>query len=265
MTRGMSASVDPARWRAHAEQFGLHVTRDDLGQLLTASAHDWGARTLCEVTGQALTLQRTADVVARAPRDDLVMAVQVEGRSRVRQGAPDVALSPGDIALYSGLRPYQRSLSDGFRTVVVTLSATEVGGGSAVLDRFAGQCLSGSRGLGRVPPRHLVELQREANNITTGHDSITHALAVLLDTATRERACSDSIASGSPGARGMRIAQIRWHAERFIDAHICDAGLGPREVAAAVFVSLRTHGRDQRVGRRLPVRLRMNPCTPSKG
>ncbi|MBY8863453.1 helix-turn-helix domain-containing protein [Nocardia sp. CA2R105] len=215
--------------------FGLEVTRHPSSRVGWSQLYDWGEMTLSEISGSSYTVRRTAELIARMPRDHIIVAVQVEGQSRVRQGALDCELLPGDIAVYASLRPYERIFPGDFRTIVVTLDGTLISGRHESLDVLAERKIAGSRGLGRVLSQHIIELQREAGAITDHRGVIAHSLAMLLRAAIAASPQADA-----DDSRRSRTEHLRAQVTRFVDEHLSEADLTPDRIATALFVSVRT-------------------------
>lgn len=172
---------------------------------------------------------RSQRLVRRAPDEHVLVSVQLAGISRIRQGDHDVTVTPGEVAILDGARPFEVDFP------------TQVGRMIAVMPRGA---LAGRLpGLG----------QRGACKLAAGSwsaDLVSRGLAVLADPAvetgiTGAEALLDSIASllalaEAPAAeaapQGLQADAMLAFARR----HAADPDLDAAALAAQFAVSSRT-------------------------
>lgn len=219
-------------WRAIvAEHFGLAdlLVRD--GPSFTGAVTNWrlGALDLTSVTCSSEFVDRRLSHV-RADRREKVILVNIRrGTVRLRQSGVDAVLGPGSIILYSPDAPFRwehDTLTDidnvAFPAAVFHSRFRNLEG---ILCRpfvaDAGPWKIASDFLGSLAAQNE-SLPRAAADAYAGH--LVDLVATALD-------CDDAPSS-------TRVA-IRRRVESFVRAHLADADLGPRGIAAAIGISVR--------------------------
>ncbi|SNS06608.1 transcriptional regulator, AraC family [Geodermatophilus pulveris] len=198
-----------------------------------------------EVTSRAvgsLQLSRVGSVDQRAVRTaglaraDGRRYVQVglleRGAARVQQDGRECWLRPGDYALYETDRPFTWELSAGtapaWSLLVLTWCRPEASAGGLTARR-----LDGSAGLTRVLGRMITDLVGSPDVVDAGPaDRLAGDLLGLVTTAA---GAAPPPPAGTPRGEDALLRAVRAHVEE----HLGDPALGPRDIAAAHFVSVR--------------------------
>lgn len=172
---------------------------------------------LARVTGSAHAVERTANMIARAPSNAIAVYLSVRGDSWFAQDGSTLSLRPGDAIIREADRPFSRGFRRGLQEFVV-----------------------------KVPHDALDTAVTPAGPIGGGNP-YTAALARLAARATRadrpvradERTVLELVTVLAMGPRAARPAAHRAAARSFIEKHLADPGLGADQVAAAIGVSER--------------------------
>lgn len=179
------------------------------------------------------TVERTAELIRRSPRDYFKISLQLEGTSSLQQDERRVVLEPGDLAVYDTSRPYTLRFERPFRVMVVMLPHDRLDIPREVLSRATAVRLSGSAGLGRLVSPFLatlgsnIEAMRGPAGVQLAHNAVQ-----LLETLFAHEL---DLAHAAADPHRALMQRIRDH----IDEHLGDPQLGPRSIAAANFISTR--------------------------
>jgi AraC-like DNA-binding protein len=104
-----------------------------------------GALTVSQVAGKAYRVRRQTPLHEGVKREWLLVAIQRQGGSRLRQLGRDSALAPGDIALYSTAQPYRLEFDGAFRQTVIGFPAAPLRALCPAIDGLVGRAMSGRR------------------------------------------------------------------------------------------------------------------------
>jgi len=191
-----------------------------------------GSLSVADVRASAMKASRTRATIARAPSDDIVVAIHVAGQCQVGQGASVVSMTPNAGATVTTHESYRFEFSGEFRQIVLKLPRHLTCGE-----------LSSVRGGG------VLRLSSHASRLVS-----RLALATLEDSeelsqdeqAGIERAFADLVRpSLSPldvGNAELVMPRLAGALE-FIRSNVADAMLSPASVAAHIRLSPRTLAR----------------------
>lgn len=87
------------------------------------------------VGGTPQVVRRTRRSLADVPDEPFKVCIQRRGRSVVRQGGTELALTPGDIAIYDTSRPYELRFDAGWECVAMTLPRRALAASDSVIER----------------------------------------------------------------------------------------------------------------------------------
>jgi AraC-like DNA-binding protein len=210
--------------------------RDFQGSL---TGHTLGNLTLCRMSSQPHTFDRTPHHVRVAPEEDFVAVLMQEGTALLQQGGREVQVRPGDIVLYDAARPFVHHLAPA-SALLVRMPRQQL------LSRFArAEAMATVRiAEGRSMATLLMRMAEEAFDFSAGGapDAAGARLAgAFLDTLTAAMEMQDS--HGTDGAQGSRYGSAYQRASQYIDAHLDDSALDSDGIAAAVHLSARTLAR----------------------
>lgn len=195
-------------------------------------SRDLGSTRVALVASQAHAVRRTEAQASRSERNHLKALWLTGGRCEVEQGANRSVLEAGQWAVYETGRPYAIRFADDSRFAVALLPieicadwrafgqqlcarAFEVDPASkaafyTLLSVFESACAAGSAGL----------------------DAVARAMAILLSESLTVRG-----SALQPVDRGARRLQ---EARRIVAGRLEEPGLGPRDLADALHLSLRS-------------------------
>src|SRR5206468_3854856 len=80
-----------------------------------------------EVAGTPQIVRRTRGAISAAPADPLKLCIQQSGRAVVHQGATEITIDPGQLAVYDTGRPYSIRLDGDWRCAVMTVPRESLG------------------------------------------------------------------------------------------------------------------------------------------
>ncbi|SNR94762.1 transcriptional regulator, AraC family [Geodermatophilus saharensis] len=175
---------------------------------------------------------RTAGLARADGRRYVQVGLLERGAARVQQDGRECWLQPGDYALYETDRPFTWELSAGtapaWSLLVVTWCRPEASAGALTARR-----LDGSAGLTGVLGRMMTDLVHSPD--VTAADPGDRLAAELLDLVTTAAGAAPPRPAGTPRGEDALVCAVR----AYVEEHLADPGLGPREIAAAHFVSVR--------------------------
>ena len=206
------------------------------------TGHSLGGLTVCRMSSQPHTFDRTAHHVRVAPEEDIVAVLMQEGTALLQQGGREVQVRPGDIVLYDAARPFVHHLAPA-SALLVRMPRQQL------LSRFArAEAMATVRiAEGRTMAALLMRMAQEAfdtpSDRTPGAAQARLAGA-FLDTLTAAMEVQDGGgAEGAQGAQPSRYGSVYQRASAYIDAHLDDCELDSDGIAAAMHISARTLAR----------------------
>lgn len=181
---------------------------------------------------------RTARLIRRADPEAHRLMVVLGGRNRMSQAGWDVALAPGDLALYDTSRPWQVWRDRGshhFVTITFARDALPI-----APDRVRDLCgahISGQAGVGALVSTFVSRLARDVDRYSPASATgLSHTLLDLV--AVLVTNLLDLPKAAIETGHHRRVTLMR--AQSYIQQHLADAALSPAAVAAAQHMSLRT-------------------------
>lgn len=214
--------------------------RDALGfsaETVSSSVGSIDFKRVRQVMHGESTHYRTARQIRRADPEAHRLMLVLSGRNRMSQNGWDVALEPGDMALYDTSRPWEvwRDRGD-HRFVTVTLARDALPIAPERVRDLCGARISGQTGVGALVSTFVSRLATDLDcyspAATTG---ISYALMDLLAVLIGNML---DLPEAKIEGHQRRVALIR--AQSYIQQHLADARLSPATVAAAQHMSLRT-------------------------
>lgn len=186
---------------------------------------------ITDVRASAQRVRRTASKIAQAPRDDLIVVVNVSGQCNVGQRSHAASLSAGEGAMVSARETYFFDFPDAFRQLVLKLPpsllrTSPMRGGSLRLAAGPANLL-----------RHLAFAILESPEAGAIEEEVAVERAMLE--LLRSAAAPSSTQDIGANAAVARYAE----ACGYILRNLSDPALGPASVAAHVGVSARSLAR----------------------
>ena len=185
------------------------------------------------VAGSQQLVRRRRRDIAQASDAWFLLSIQLEKQGLVQQCGRTAELVSGDFALYSSIDPYDLTLPDGFRQLVVQVPRREMLARLPNADLLTGMTVSGATqigGLVRDSVLRLVEAQASANEVTRRclEDSIIDLCATGLTTL-----------QGAGAIHTASEQRLIHQADTVIAQRIRDPDLDRAEIAAALSISVR--------------------------
>lgn len=200
---------------------------------------------LATVTAGAHTLAHSAADAASSPGDTLCLALQLSGVSAVRQDKRNCTLQPGEALFFDPHRPYSMSFDDMFTLAVFSFPRELLPAASAHIDAITARVLCADGG----------SPMDDASGAGPRPTVVASALAYfscLAATFDSDGMIADSFSGGalaiadtlaaellSPAGTDPPAASLLDQAIAYVDLHLSDPALAPRDVAQACHVSLR--------------------------
>jgi AraC-like DNA-binding protein len=186
---------------------------------------------ITDVRASAQRVRRTAGKIAQAPRDDMIVVVNVAGECAVGQRTDAALLSAGEGAIVSACEPYFFDFPQAFRQLVLKVPPSLL---SAVPRRDHGFRLAGG-------PANL--LRHLAFAILDSPEAGAVAEEVAVERAMLELLRSAAVRD-SAGKQTAHEASARYEeACGYILRNLSDPALNPAAVAAHVGLSARSLAR----------------------
>ena len=185
------------------------------------------------IEGSPMSAVRARPHIEASGDDDYLLALHVQGSAHGAQDGREVALGPGDFALFDSSRPYSISFTGPgvFRHVVFQVPRASLQARGATGAVTARRVPAASRA-GQLVSPYLRTLARPGVRPENPGEAFVDAGLDLAVGALRTVAGAASLAGlrrGSPG-RELRDYAL---------AHLGDPGLSPEAVALACYVSVR--------------------------
>lgn len=185
------------------------------------------------VAGSRQLVRRRKRDITQASDAWFLLSLQLDRNGVVEQCGRSAQLARGDFALYSSIAPYDLSLPDGFRQLVVQIPRNELLQRLPNADFLTGITVSGATqigGLVRDSVLRLVQAQETASPATRHclEDSIIDLCATGLTTLR-----------GAAAVRTDTEHHLIHQADTLIAQRLGDPELDRAEIAAALSISIR--------------------------
>lgn len=192
-----------------------------------------GALTVSQVEGKAYRVRRHTPLHEGVKEEWLLVAIQRQGGSRLRQLGRDSALAPGDIALYSTAQPYRLEFDGAFRQTVIGFPAAPLRALCPAIDGLVGATMSGRR-----PQVALLAAMAECH-FDTDYGALpdqagVHAASALSATLA---GCAVTQPANEDATRSKLSQYHLERLRRFAMARLGDSELSVGDVAAALNIS----------------------------
>ena len=187
---------------------------------------------ITDVRASAQRAARTRATIARAPSDDLIVVVHVDGFCEVKQGDTTAMLRSGASAAVSAEQPYCFAFPAPFRQLVLKVPRMLL---HDIAPRGATRLLSLASGPSNLIRNLTLATLDEPENFSADEEAaVERAVLELLRSAF-----GGDEPRGGQGKGAARHDEAR----RFIERNLADPALSPAIVAAHVGVSVRSLAR----------------------
>lgn len=218
----------------------LEVTSDDAeafrGRMKSRAI---GEILITEISATSHQVHRTPSLIAQTDKKYIKMSLQMAGTGLLMQDGRQAVLGPGDIAIYDTSRPYTLEFHGDFRSLVVMFPHSHIDLPVDSLSRLTATRIVGDEGIARLVGPFLVHLARNMDRLV-GHSGIrlVHNAIDLVTTVLYSQ-----LDSAEGDASNSHRASLLREVHAYIDTHLSDPELSPRDIAAATFISTRhLHG-----------------------
>lgn len=218
----------------------LEVTSDDAGAFRgRMKSRAVGEILITEISASSHQVHRTPSLIAQNDKKYIKMSLQMSGSGLLLQDGRQAVLGAGDIAIYDTSRPYTLEFHGDFRSLVVMFPHSHIDLPTDALARLTATRIVGDEGIARLVGPFLIHLARNMDRLV-GHSGVRlvhNAIDLVTTVLYSQLDSTDHDASNSHRASLLREV----HA--YIDTHLSDPELSPRDIAAATFISTRhLHG-----------------------
>jgi AraC-like DNA-binding protein len=194
---------------------------------------------ITEITASSHQVHRTLSLIAQNDKKYIKMSLQMSGTGLLMQDGRQAILGPGDIAIYDTSRPYTLEFHGDFRSLVVMFPHSHVDLPADALARLTATRIVGDEGIARLVGPFLVHLARNMDRLV-GHSGIrlVHNAIDLVTTVLYSQ-----LDSAENDTSTTHRASLLREVHAYIDTHLSDPDLSPRDIAAATYISTRhLHG-----------------------
>lgn len=192
-----------------------------------------GALTVSQVEGKAYRVRRQTPLHEGVKREWLLVAIQCQGGSRLRQLGRDSALAPGDIALYSTAQPYRLEFDGAFRQTVIGFPAAPLRALCPAIDGLVGRAMSGRRPQVALLAA-MAECHFETDYGTLPDQAGVHAASALSATLA---GCAVSEPVREDATRSKLSQYHLQRLRQFAMSRLGDSELSVRDAAVALNIS----------------------------
>ncbi|KUM29958.1 hypothetical protein AQ436_10000 [Arthrobacter sp. EpRS66] len=188
---------------------------------------------LMRIHARPHAVQRTMDLTNSGDGEFYKVSYQLDGYGLLIQDGRETVLSPGDLAIYDTQRPYTLAFDKPATVVVALIPHQQFKLSTQQVGQVTALALKGNHPLsGTVAPL----MEHLGANLAQWDEYGGYPLA---------RSTVDLLATALGGVLGTESAgdtKIRQREKitSYIDAHLGDADLGPAQIAAAHFISVRS-------------------------
>jgi AraC-like DNA-binding protein len=188
---------------------------------------------LLQLQAAAQCMRRSADALAQAGPEVFLLNVQREGISSVAQDGREVALLPGDAALYSSARSCEIRYGDMFHQTVLVLPAETLRASLPDIDKLTATLFQRDEPATRMLAG-LAALYFQLPLETIGSTARAHAGKALTEAVTASLAAASTEADMAlPKLSRFHLGRIK----QFLSTNLHDSDLSVQMVAGALHIS----------------------------
>lgn len=208
---------------------------DDFLARLSRSA--LGCLEISNISCEPLRYERSADDLRRAPSDDFLLSLMVEGEGRLSQAGRDALQRPGGVVVYDTARPFSYEFPAPYRMYLLKVPRAALLARVPQADRLTAMVIGGDSALGELAGgmiRNAAALQLREDTPAAARIgmSIVDVIGAAMD-----------VELGSHDQPVDRRTSLLKRAKDYIQCHLDDPDLDIDRIAAALFVSPSTLGR----------------------
>lgn len=190
-----------------------------------------------EVTASQHLVERTSSMVTSSDPSYYKASLQVSGTGLLIQDGREAVLQPGDLAIYDTGRPYSLVFEEDMRMLVLMFPREHLGLPPEIVKQLTAHRFSSDDGLGSMIIPFLQNVSQNLDRVggVTGPRLVQSA----IDLITTMFASELDLDADRADSHQLLMQQIR----RYIDLNLGQPDLGPTQIAAAHFISIRhLHG-----------------------
>ncbi|NKB38731.1 MAG: helix-turn-helix domain-containing protein [Gammaproteobacteria bacterium] len=192
-----------------------------------------GAVDISEIHSSRQVVHRTPRCIAHSEMDYFFVLAQMEGRGLICQAENKTRLDVGSWALIDTTRPFQFSMDDMFRQLVISIPRSSLPWLTSRSIHLAGRDLSQALSLGPVISKYLLSLSGQVQNIKQESRILLAESVINLICGALNESFPDSV--NHCDSTTMYREQIK----TFILGHLRDPDLSVPMIAAELNISSR--------------------------
>lgn len=189
-----------------------------------------------DIAATAQSMTRTRRLVDDAEGHYLLLGMQVQGAGGITQGEHRTRLDPGDCVVLESRRGFELDFTEAFNLWVFAFPQRLVRLSEQEQRRLAARRVDGRTGLAGVSRRALLDLARNADELSRSRSAGAGALALANDLLV---ALLSEPLAGSRQLAGSLRRTLPLRIKDHIDRNLADPGLDPVQVATAFGISTR--------------------------
>jgi len=193
---------------------------------------DLGSLRLAEICASASRVDRTRAHISHAVESPYVIRLPLSGELGSVQGGSEVRQKAGDFVLYDTSRPYQMVVPNRTKLLSIRIPREQLLRYFPCPEAVTGVVLSGNSEAGRIALRFLKGFWFDSGSVILGISAPRIADIALQLIASCYAMLPTAISGSSRPVVRHRVA-----IQMFIEDHLCDPGLTPTSIAAALNLS----------------------------
>ncbi|MBL5973647.1 MAG: helix-turn-helix domain-containing protein [Candidatus Leucobacter sulfamidivorax] len=181
------------------------------------------------------SVERGERIVSSTPQSEYMLHLQLSGVGIIRQDGREATLQPGDLAFYDSDAPYSMGLDDQFRNAILVFPQRSLAMPPALISQLTAVRIPGAEGIAGMVGSMLTELVKNMEGLPRVHGArFTQGVVDLLSAALQAELGAPRDLSVSD-SQDLSLQQVL----AYIEGNLSDPDLGPEQVAAATFMSVR--------------------------
>jgi AraC-like DNA-binding protein len=187
---------------------------------------------LSEISASGHVIERRPELISGSSQEYLKLSLHLSGSSLIVQDGRELVLQPGDMTLYDTGRPYSMIHEHNVSFLVAMFPKEIVRGYLTDSESLAGLRMDGNSGVGAMVAAYLQGLTGNLSSLSGPTGDRLSRIGLDLIGALLAEELSVMPAQGGSTVLLQRIYQ-------YIEAHLQEPDLGPAEIAAAHYISVR--------------------------
>lgn len=178
---------------------------------------------------------RDASKIEQGQRPEYLMTLQLSGEFRLTQDDRTAVLKPGQFTFYDSTKPASLASSDGYRALCIKFPQRLISTSSDALNEMTATPIDAGSGLAPSVWALLSTLNETLDSMTNVNRYSTVSGVMNLVGSMLLSQTALQVPERQPQTRESLMHRIH----EYVDEHLGNPDLGPQQIAAAHFISLR--------------------------